>query len=121
MKRRRKNTGFTLIEIIMTTLILVLGFLIIASSYMAMARANRYSERQDTAINLASRVMEDLRNTRFDQIVSEESGYGEYTDFPDYRHQTEVIDVGQVKQVTVLIFFDNDRRNISLVSLFANI
>jgi prepilin-type N-terminal cleavage/methylation domain-containing protein len=121
MKRQRRDRGFTLIEIIMTTLILVLGFLIIASSYVAMARANRYSERQDTAINLASRVMEDLRNTRFDQIVSGEGTYGEYTDFPGYRHQTEVVDVGQVKQVTVRVFFNNNQRQIMLVSFFANI
>lgn len=121
MKRWRKDRGFTLIEIVMTTLILVVGFLIIATSYVAMARANRYSERQDTAINLASRVMEDLRNTRFNQIVTSEGAYGEYTEFPDYRHQTEVIDVGQVKRVTVRVFFNDDQRQVMLVSFFANI
>lgn len=119
MKRRRRDGGFSLMEILMATVILMLGFLIVASSFIAMARANRYSEKHDTAVNLASRVMEDLRNTRFVQIENEQGDYGEYPDFPNYRHETEVILLGQAKQVIVRIFFDKNRRQVSLVSFFA--
>jgi len=118
--RQRKDKGVTLIEVLVATVILVLGFLIIASSFIAMARSNRYSEKQDKAIQLASRVMEDMRNRRFTQILNETGTYGEYPNFPNYRHEVVVSNVGQVKKVTVRIFFDKNRRKISLDSFFAN-
>ncbi|MFH1010866.1 MAG: prepilin-type N-terminal cleavage/methylation domain-containing protein [bacterium] len=120
MKRRRKDKGISLIEVLIATIILLLGLLIVASSFLAMARANRYSERQDKAVQLASRVMEDLRSRKFPQVQNEEGNYGEYADFPDYRHRVEVTPTGQVKRVTVRVFFENDRRQVVLVSFFAN-
>jgi Tfp pilus assembly protein PilV len=119
-KKQRKDKGITLIEVLVTTVILVLGFLIIASSFIAMARSNRYSEKQDKAVQLATRVMEDMRNRRFTQIQDETGAYGEYPDFPNYRHEVVVSNVGQVKKVTVRILFDKDHRKISLDSFFAN-
>ncbi|MBM3325284.1 MAG: prepilin-type N-terminal cleavage/methylation domain-containing protein, partial [Calditrichaeota bacterium] len=78
MKRRRKDQGISLIEVLIATVILLLGLLIVASSFLAMARANRYSEKQDKAVQLASRVMEDLRARKYPQIQDEEGSYGEY-------------------------------------------
>jgi len=120
MKRRRKERGMTLLEVLVATVVLVVGFLIIISSFVAMARANRYSERQDIAIQLASRVMEDMRNQKFADIQSEEGSYNEYYGFPEFRHKTEVVTVGQVKEVIVEIYFDNDRKRVKLVSYCAN-
>ncbi|MBU1706429.1 prepilin-type N-terminal cleavage/methylation domain-containing protein [bacterium] len=120
MKRRRKERGMTLLEVLLATFVLVVGFLIIITSFVAMARANRYSEKQDVAVQLASRVMEDVRNQRFADIQSDEGNYYEYYDFPDFRHRTDVVTVGQVKEVIVEIFFDNDRKRVRLVSYCAN-
>ncbi len=119
-KRQRKDQGVTLIEVLLATVILVVGFPIIASSFVAMARSNRYSEKQDKAVQLATRVMEDMRNRRFTQIQNETGAYGEYPDFPNYRHEVVVTNVGQVKKVTVHIFFDKNRRKVTLDSFFAN-
>ncbi len=121
MKRKRRDKGISLIEVLVATVILLLGLLIIASSFLAMTRANRYSEKQDKAIQLATRVMEDYRARRFPQIQNEEGNYGEYADFPDYRHRVEVSPTGQVKKVTVRVLFDKDRRQVVLVSFFSNI
>lgn len=120
MKRRRKDEGMTLIEVLISTLILVLGFLIIVSSFVAMARSNRYSEKHDKAIQLASRVMEDMRNSKFSDIQNENGFYYEYPEFPKYRHQINVQPTGRVKKVTVRIYFDDDQKHVSLVSYFAN-
>ena len=110
----------TLLEVLLATVVLVVGFLIIVSSFVAMARANRYSEKQDIAIQLAGRVMEDLRNQGFTSIQSEEGCYNEYNDYPNFRHKTEVVTIGQVKEITVEIFFDKDRKRVRLVSYCAN-
>ena len=120
MKRRRNDGGMTIVEVLVATVILMIGFLIIVTSFVAMARANRYSEKQDKAVQLASRVMEDLRNTNFSDITNEEGYYDEFAEFPNFRHRTEVQPVGQVKKVSVSIFFDNDRKRVSLVSYFAD-
>ena len=119
MKRRRER-GMTLLEVLLAAVVLVVGFLIIISSFVAMARANRYSEKQDIAIQLAGRVMEDLRNQDFASIQNEEGSYNEYNSFLDFRHKTEVVTVGQVKEVTVTIYFDDDRKRARLVSYCAN-
>jgi Tfp pilus assembly protein PilV len=121
MKRQRRDKGISMLEVLLATVILLLGLLIVASSFLAMTRANRYSEKQDKAVQLASRVMEDYRARRFPQIQNEEGNYGEYTDFPDYRHRVEVTATGQVKKVTVHILFDRDRRQVVLVSFFSDI
>ena len=120
MKRQRTERGITLVEVLLAAVVLVLGFLIVVSSFVAMARANRYSEKQDIAIQLATRVMEDLRNRGYAAIQSEEGNYGEYNDYPDFRHKAEVVTVGQVKEITVDIFFDEDQKRVRLVSYLAN-
>ena len=78
MKRRRKERGMTLLEVLLAAVVLVAGFLIIITSFVAMARANRYSEKQDIAVQLASRVMEDVRNQKFNAIQTEQSDYNQF-------------------------------------------
>lgn len=109
-----------MLEVLVASVVLVVGFLIIISSFVAMARANRYSEKQDIAIQLASRVMEDMRNQGFATIQSEEGSYNEYFDHPHFRHRADVATVGQVKEITVEIFFDDDRKQVKLVSYLAD-
>jgi Tfp pilus assembly protein PilV len=120
MKQVRRDKGITLIEVLLATVVLVLGFLIIVSSFIAMAKSDRYSEKQDKAIQLANRVMEDMRNRTFAQIQCETGTFGEYPNFPDYRHEVVVNTVGRVKKVTVNIYFDKNHRKISLDTFFAN-
>jgi Tfp pilus assembly protein PilV len=110
----------TLLEVLLATVVLVLGLLIVVSSFVAMARANRYSEKQDIAVQLAGRVMEDVRNQKFADIESEEGNYFEYYQFPEFRHKTDVETIGKVKEVIVDIYFDDDRKRVRLVSYCAD-
>ena len=122
MKRiRNKRAGFSLLEILITMFLVMLGLLVVLSSMVAMAKSNRYSQRMDIANSLARHEMERVRNMDFDAIVSESGAYGEYDQHPEYRHETLVTTTGNVKQVTVRVFFERDRRRAEILTFVADL
>jgi Tfp pilus assembly protein PilV len=118
---RNPKSGFSLIEVLVTMFLVMLGLLVVLSSMVAMAKSNRYSQRMDIASNLARAEMEQIRNTDFDAIVSESGVYGEYPQHTDYRHVTTVVPNGTVKEVTVQVFFENDRRRAEIITFVADL
>lgn len=122
MKAFKKATaGFGMLEVLISTFLVILGLLVVLSSIVATAKASRYSERMDVANTLARREMERVRNLNFDAILSEEGAYGEYTEIPDFRHEVTVSNVGTLKEVLVRIHFENDRRSAQIVTFVANL
>ena len=122
MKAKKKSrAGFGLLEIMITISLVLLGLLVVWSSMVAMAKSNRYSERMDVANTIARHEMEHVRNMRFDHISSETGSYGEYATHPDYRHQTIVSSVGELKEVSVRVLFENDRRQFEILTFVANL
>ncbi len=123
MKRIRKTEGgFSLLEILITMFLVLLGLLVVLSSMVAMAKSNRYSQRMDTANSLARFEMERIRNIPFDSVAAEEGAYEtDYPQHPDYRHVTEVTQSGSVKQVVVRVFFERDRRRAEMITFVADL
>jgi len=122
MKRiRNKRAGFSLLEILITMFLVMLGLLVVLSSMVAMAKSNRYSQRMDIANSLARHEMERVRNMDFDAIAAESGAYGEYDQHPEYRHETLVTTTGNVKQVTVRVFFERDRRRAEILTFVADL
>ncbi|MCE5252047.1 prepilin-type N-terminal cleavage/methylation domain-containing protein [bacterium] len=74
MKIRSEN-GFTLIEVIMASLILVIGVAIISSVISRVVRNNFYSQRHTQAVILAQNKIEELLN---DGYASPNLAAGEY-------------------------------------------
>ncbi len=120
MAIKRKQGGFGMLEVLISTFLVILGLLVIMSSMVAMAKSSRYSQRMDVANSLARREMERIRNLTFANIVTETGSYGEYTDYPDFRHQTTVTTQGTVKQVQLKVYFEGDRRRAELITFVAN-
>ena len=118
---KKAQRGFGMLEVLISTFLVVLGLLVIMSSMVAVAKSSRYSERMDVANSLARLEMERIRNLNFDNILTETGAYGEYTDHPDFRHTVTVATVGTVKQVTVDVFFENDRRRAEVVTFVADL
>jgi len=58
----RSEKGFTLIEVIMASLILVIGISIISSVISSVVRRNFYSQRHTQAVILAQNKIEELLN-----------------------------------------------------------
>ncbi len=121
MKIKKTQRGFGMLEVMISTFLVILGLLVIMSSMVAMAKSNRYSQRMDIANSLARREMERVRNMNFDDIASETGAYGEYFDFPDFRHVVEVTTQGNLKQVRLQMYFEGDRRRAELVTFVADL
>lgn len=73
--RWRDERGFTLIEVVMASLILTIGLGIIGSITAGIIRKNFYSNRHTQAVILAQNKIEELLNDGYD---SEELDEGEY-------------------------------------------
>jgi Tfp pilus assembly protein PilV len=119
--RCRRQGGFSLLEVMVTMFLVMIGLLVVMSSFVAIAKSTKYSARMDVANTLARLEMEKVRNLPFANIQSATGAYSEYPDHPDYRHEVVVQDVGSSRQVTVRIYFENDRRRAELRTYVTNL
>lgn len=67
------NNGFTLIEVMLTLVILSIGILAMARLQIAAIRGNALSQRMTTAASVAEGKIEQLKNTPFADIQPESS------------------------------------------------
>ena len=65
---RRGERGFTLIEVIAATLILLVGILAIITMLNAASRANAVNRQRDTATNMARELVENARSIPYERI-----------------------------------------------------
>ncbi|MBK6767045.1 MAG: hypothetical protein IPG71_12320 [bacterium] len=108
-KAWKLQAGVSLLEVLVTIMIVTGGLMVVMSSFVGIAKSNRYVTKMELANTLLRLEMENVRNSRFAEIVSIESSYGEsYSDQPDFRRNVVVEEIGNIKRVTVRILFDND-------------
>ena len=98
---RSRQSGFGMLEIVVTLFLVLIGLMVVMTSYLAIARAQHYSQRMDTASEIATREMERIRNRPWNLISAETGAVGEYPDQPEYRHTVGVRTIGSVKEVTL--------------------
>jgi Tfp pilus assembly protein PilV len=114
--------GVSLLEVMMTAFVVAVGLLVVMSSFVAMAKSNRYSERMDIANTLLQLEMEQIRNQPYANIASEAGEYSvDYPDHPDFRKEIAVTDMGNVKQIVVNIYFEKDRRRAQATTMVAKL
>lgn len=75
MNVRGRENGFTLVEVIMATLLLLVGISVVGTITTALMRANFYSQRHTQAVILAQNTIEDLLNAGYN---SEAMNPGDY-------------------------------------------
>jgi Tfp pilus assembly protein PilV len=125
MKHRIKmklQRGVSLLEVMMTAFVVVVGLLVVMSSFVAMAKSNRYSERMDIANSLLQLEMEQIRNQPYASIASVEGEYSvDFPDHPDFRKEVIVNDMGNIKKIVVNIYFEKDRRRAQATTMVAKL
>jgi Tfp pilus assembly protein PilV len=106
-----------------TAFVIVIGLLVVMSSFVAIAKSNRYSERMDIANSLLQLEMERMRNQPYANIASEFGEYwADYPDHPDFRKEISVTEFGgSVKQIVVDIYFEKDRRRAQATTMIAQL
>lgn len=65
-----KQTGFSLLEMLITIIVLASGLLAIASMYGAILNANTLSKQRSEAVVLAEKKLEELRGQSYASLVS---------------------------------------------------
>jgi Tfp pilus assembly protein PilV len=111
MKRfRRAQAGISMLEIVITLFIVMLGLLVVMASFLAISKSHRYAEKMEIATTLAKFEMERIRNRDFDAVQTETGSYSEYPEHQDFRHEIAVTQNGTLKQVMLRIYFDHDNR-----------
>ena len=120
-RQRRGSGGFTLIEVIVTIVILTLGLLTILGVFLGSAKANRHAQKVDIAHHLAQETIEQFRNSGYGAILSFEEGYGDIVRFPQHRREVIVNDRGTLKDVQVIVHFDNDLHSAQFRTFYADL
>ena len=125
MKRKSQpstgSEGFTLVEVIVTVVILMLGMVVVLGVFLGAAKASSHAHKVDIAHYLAQETIEQFRNTPFPQIQPFSESYGDIEGFPNYRRVVQMHQIGTLKTVRVFVFFDNDQRNSHLISYYTDI
>ena len=115
------SQGFTLIEVVVTVVILILGLLTILGVFLGAATANRHAQKVDIASLLAQQTIEEFQNMGYSQIQSITEQYGDIPEYPNHRRQVIVHDSGTLKEVQVIVHFDHDEHNARFRTFFTDI
>lgn len=86
--KRLERHGFTLFEVLITAVLVSMGFALLLRAFSMAISADKYVEYRAVALNLAKEKMEKVKNTGFDWILTETDypGSGEpYLRFVDSR------------------------------------
>lgn len=114
--------GFTLLEILITIVVLVAGVVVLMQMFSIGMFADTDVENATIALNLAQEKMEEIRDAStysgIDSFASARANLG--GDFSDFDREVTV--AGDPKQVDVLVYWTvkGQDQSINLVTLFAD-
>ena len=118
--------GFTLIEVLIATMILTIGLLGMAALATGIMTGNKHSSNLTIATVLAQDKMEEVARKGSSNMPTSDTttpeGYGSITGHSQFIRETET-DVDSpfpdMKTVTVTVFWDSDNRSLALETLLA--
>ena len=123
----KNNAGFTIIEVLIATVILATGLLGMAALSVEIMQGNSHSGHVTTATVLAQEKMEEIMRLGYDGIAASDTttteDYNTMGNYPAYKRVT-VVDVDNpasgIKTVTVNILWDADNRSMAMQTLLAS-
>jgi len=114
--------GFTLLEVIVAMVVVVIGLVLISQAFSIGLRAVRVSDKATVARFLAEQKITELEILSFSALQSTTGDFG--TDYPGYTWQEEVIttNLDNLIQVNLTIAWieDNTTRTLVITKLIAN-
>ena len=104
---RTTRGGFTLLEILLTLVLLAVGVVAIAGFFSYALESSLDAEYTEIATMLAQARMEEIRNIAYDSVVDE--ARASIAGFPLFQRQVEidkdVFPIADLKQVTVMVYW----------------
>ncbi len=120
----RGQGGFTLLEVLISVVILTVALLGMAALSVGIMRGNDLSERITLATTLAQDSLEDVYRRGFnntpDTATTVTEDYGTITGFPLFKRETIVEPasslIPQMKKVRVIVYWDKGQHKVQLDS-----
>ncbi|MBF0522287.1 MAG: hypothetical protein HQL24_04435 [Candidatus Omnitrophica bacterium] len=111
--------GFTLLELLLTVALLVVGVVSVVSALSAGVTTDQSVEGQAIALTLAQEEMETLKDSSWASVSA--AGQSQVSGFPDY-NQEILVSGDDPKEVTVNVYwaFKGVQQKVSLVTLLTN-
>lgn len=121
MRIRLKNEkGFTLMEVMIAVIILSVALLALAGLQIISIRGNSFGGTMTEAITLARDKIEDLKRNDWDNVVAGNHHDDQVVRGISYARDWVVQMVGQTKEVTVTVSWDNGNHQISMATILAD-
>jgi prepilin-type N-terminal cleavage/methylation domain-containing protein len=115
---KKNQEGFTMIEVMISIIILSVALLALAGLQIISIRGNAFGGTMTEAITLARDKIEDLKRDDWDNVITGEDIQVERG--ISYARNWAVQMVGQTKEVTVIISWDNGNHQVSLGTTLAD-
>ncbi len=126
MKRTKGCAGFTLLEVLVTIVVLSIGILVLSAMTVGTIRGLSYSDNLTTATALAQKQIEEIKNAPYDDVIVANyplEDYGGIVGYQLYRRSVTITDATpepNTKTVTVNVWWRDDAgatRNVNVSTL----
>ncbi len=117
---RITECGFTLLEILITIIILTVGVIALASAFSSGLLASTDVENVDLALNIGQAKMEEIKDTAFASLV--DSGPTADANFSNFNVTVDVAEGDDPMQVDITVAWNakGGQTSITLTTLVAN-
>jgi prepilin-type N-terminal cleavage/methylation domain-containing protein len=124
MQVLRDPNGFTLIEILIATVIITITSLGIATLSVGVIRGNSFSKRQTTAAILAQDRLEQVKRIGYTNAgtVAGTENYGDIANYTGYKRVTSVANntpMSNTRTVDVIVYWEADSHSVNLSTILA--
>ena len=120
------DCGFTLMEVLITIVLLTVGLLGMAALTTGIIKGNKQSSRLTTATTLAQDKIEDVRRLGYSNMpyadIETTEDYNTITDYPLFKRatSTDADSPGTyMKTITITVYWDSDSHSVSLQTILS--
>ncbi|MBC8246585.1 MAG: prepilin-type N-terminal cleavage/methylation domain-containing protein [Deltaproteobacteria bacterium] len=125
-KSYTNDCGFTLMEVLITIVLLTVGLLGMAALTTGIINGNTHSRRLTTATTLAQDKIEDVRRLGSASMPSVDTTttepYNTITDYPLFKRATTTVvnsPASNMKTITITVYWDSDSHSVSLQTILS--
>ena len=120
MKNSLNSKGFTLIEVLVSLVILAISLLALAGLMTTSTRNTASGGRLTEAATFAQDKLEELRAIKWDDVLTNSDSVTGSTGIT-YTRSWEIVDTGTLKDIVIIIGWDDPtRRSLRFLSVLSN-